>query len=195
MGGDAVRCGSLVYFGYTRAFWSTSSTFRRADIRQSWILRHRRSERSSAGSPQPSSCVACGRAHIRTSSDLIEAMVALVRIDGAHVEVAPNRGARLDILVTRLKCCLAGFSLLIIGLLPPGAVAQITESLPANAVPLSVPQAPAAAPGEQPTYAGGTVITVPRPFLGAELDEAYNSNIFALTTRPISDLITGLYPR
>src|SRR6266481_6248166 len=37
--------------------------------RQSPILRRRRSERCSEGSPCPYSCVACGQAHIRTSPD------------------------------------------------------------------------------------------------------------------------------
>jgi len=91
--------------------------------------------------------------------------------------------------------------------LPPlGAVAQVTEPLlPVPPAP-SGPQAPAA-PG-QPTYAGQTVTQRPRPeldplglhlgnffwFPRAELDEMYNSNIFATPRPTISDFITVLQP-
>ncbi len=98
-----------------------------------------------------------------------------------------------------------------VGLLPLGALAQISAPLlpllPSPA-PTVAPQAPAAAPGEQPSYAGETVISRSRPefdpiglrlgdffwFPRAELDEAYNSNIFATNTSPSADLITALVP-
>ena len=62
-------------------------------------------------------------------------MVALMKIDGACIDVMPDRGACLSILVTRLKYCLTGFCFLMASLLPLGAVGQIRESLPANAAP------------------------------------------------------------
>jgi hypothetical protein len=186
MGGE-VLCGSSDYFGYTAAFSNISSIFRRADIRQSAILRHRPSERSSAGSPKPFSCVLGGTAHIRTSSDLMAAMVASVKIDRAGVEVMPDRSARHDIVVQSLRRCLAGFCLLMVGLLPLDAVAQITESLLPYPVPPRAPQ-------EQPSAFApiglrlGDFFWFPR----AELDEAYNSNIFATTTGFTYDLLTAL---
>ena len=180
-------CGSSVYFGYTLAFWSTSSIFRRADIRQLPILRHRLSERSLAGSSEPSSCVACGRAHIRTASDLMAAMVPSVKIDRGHVKVEPDRGACLDILVTRLKCCFAAFCM--VALLPLSAIAQIRESLTANALPPSAPPALISILAPIPLRLGN-FFWIPR----AELDESYNSNIFATTTSTTHDFITALAP-
>jgi hypothetical protein len=139
------------------------------------------------------------------------AMVASVKTGGGQVEAVPDRGVGVDILVTRLNCCLAAFCVLMVSLSPLGAVAQITEPLlpllPSPAPP-TAPQAPASAPGDQPTYAGQTVTSRVRPefdpiglrlgnffwFPRAELDEAYNSNIFATTTRPTYDLLTTLTP-
>ena len=96
-------------------------------------------------------------------------------------------------------------------LLPLVAEAQLTEPLlpllPAPAPP-SAPTAPSGAPGQQPSYAGETVINRPRPefdplglryddfflFPRAELDESFNGNIFATSTHPSSDLISALTP-
>src|SRR5215475_3811003 len=97
------------------------------------------------------------------------------------------------------------FLVLMAVLSPLWATAQVTEPLlPVPPVP-SGPQAPTA-PG-QPTYPGETVTQRPRPefqpvglrvgdffwFPRGELDESYNSNIFASPTAT-SDLITGLQP-
>jgi hypothetical protein len=94
---------------------------------------------------------------------------------------------------------------LMVGLVPLAAAAQSTEPLlPALAAP-SGPQAPAA-PG-QPIYVGQTVTQRPRPdydpigmrlgdffwFPHGEVDEEYNSNIFAIQS-PTSDFITVLQP-
>jgi len=142
-----------------------------------------------------------------TSLDLMMAISPSVKIDGRRIGVLPNRGTRLDILVRRLKCSLTAFCMLMVSLLPLDAVAQITEPLLPNAVPPSAPQLPAS-PGGQPIYAGQTVTDRPRPefdpvglrlgdffwFPRAELDESYNSNIFATTTSPTYDLITALQP-
>ena len=132
-------------------------------------------------------------------------MIPPAKIDGAHGEVVPNRGARLDILLGRLMCCLTAFC--IVGLRPTSAVAQITAPLQPYSVPINLPQLPA--PGEQPSYPGQTVTNRLRPefdpiglrlgdffwFPQAELDESYNSNIFATTSRPTSDWITAPSPR
>jgi hypothetical protein len=102
---------------------------------------------------------------------------------------------------------IAGPSLILIWLSPLGAVAQITGPLLPYAVPPSGPQLPPP-PGAQPTYPGETVTSRLRPqfepigvhlgeffwFPRAELDEAYNSNIFATPTTPTYDLITALQP-
>jgi hypothetical protein len=94
---------------------------------------------------------------------------------------------------------------LAIGALPLPAAAQTTEPLLPLPVAPSGPQAPAA-PG-QPTVAGQTVATRPRPdydpigmrlgdffwFPHGEVDELYNSNIFALPS-PTNDYITVLQP-
>ena len=114
-------------------------------------------------------------------------MIASAKIDGARVEVPPDRGARLDILGKRLNCCLAAFLLLMVGLLPLGAAAQITESLLPYVVPPSTPQTP------RSEFAPiglrlGDFFWYPR----GELDEAYNSNIFATPTGSTYDLITAL---
>jgi hypothetical protein len=127
-----------------------------------------------------------------------------VKIDSGHVPAAPDRGARLGILLGGLKRCFAAFC--VVGLLPASAVAQITGPLQPYAVPINVPQLPA--PGEQPVPLGQTVTSRPRPefdptglrfgdffwFPRAELGESYNSNIFATTTSPSADLITALAP-
>jgi hypothetical protein len=120
-------------------------------------------------------------------------------------------GAGPNTPLRKLKGCLAGACLLISGLLPIGALGQITELvgplLPAPTVP-TVPSQPATAPGQQPSYAGETVTTRPRPefdaiglrfddyfwFPRAELDESYNSNIFATSSKPTTDFITALVP-
>ncbi len=88
----------------------------------------------------------------------------------------------------KLNSRLAAFCLLIhLSLLPLDAFAQITESL------LPYPVAPRT-PQQQPSAFApiglrvGDFFWFPR----AELDEAYNSNIFATSTRPSSDLITAL---
>jgi hypothetical protein len=94
---------------------------------------------------------------------------------------------------------------LMAGLVPLAAAAQSTEPLLPLPVAPSGPQAPAA-PG-QPTVAGQTVTQRPRPdydpigirvgdffwFPHGEVDEVFNSNIFALQS-PTSDFITVLQP-
>jgi len=116
-------------------------------------------------------------------------MVALMKIDGACIDVMPDRGACLSILVTRLKYCLTGFCFLMASLLPLGAVGQIRESLPANALPPSAPQALVSALAPIPLHVGDFFWT---PV--AEFDESYNSNIFATTTSTSHDFITALVP-
>ena len=64
-----------------------------------------------------------------------------MKIDRAHVEVVSDRGARLGILVTRLKRCFAVSCFILASLPPLGAVGQIRESLPANALLAGAPQA------------------------------------------------------
>ena len=99
----------------------------------------------------------------------------------------PGRNVCLAVLVEKLNSQLAAFCLLITSLLPLDAFAQITESL------LPYPVTPRT-PQEQPSafapigLRAGDFFWFPR----AELDEAYNSNIFATSTRPSSDLITAL---
>ena len=117
------------------------------------------------------------------------AMVASVKIDGARVAVSPDPGACLDIPVTRLNGCLAAFCLLMVALQPLDALAQITESLVPYAVAPSAPQAPRS-PYDPIGLRLGDFFWFPR----AELDEAYNSNIFATPTSPTYDLITALTP-
>jgi hypothetical protein len=140
------------------------------------------------GSPEPSSCVARGRAHIQTSN-LRPPIIAYERVDRTRVEVAPDRRVRPDILVRGLNRGFATFCLLIVSLLPLDAAAQITEAL------LPYPAAPRT-PQEQPSEFApiglrlGDFFWFPR----GELDEAYNSNIFATATRPTYDFITALTP-
>jgi hypothetical protein len=112
-----------------------------------------------------------------------------VKIDGACFDVMPDRGAWLGILLTRLKYCLAAFCYLMASLLPLSAVGQIRESLPANALPPSAPQALVSVLAPIPLHLGDFFWT---PI--AELDESYNSNIFATTTSPSHDFITALAP-
>src|SRR5215831_7670999 len=181
--------GPSVYFGYTREFWRTFNIFRQADTRQSRILRLRRSERYSAGSSRLFSCFAGGKAHIRASSDLIAAMVVSMKADKARLTVGSERSDRHNILIQGLSRSLGAFCSLMVSLVPLDAVAQITESL------LPYPVAPRA-PQEQPSAFAplgvrlGSFFWFPR----AELDGAYNSNIFATTTSPTYDLITALTP-
>src|SRR5260370_11425968 len=114
---------------------------------------------------------------------------ASAKIDGARVAVAPDRGARLDIPGTRLSCCLAAFCLLMVALRPLDALAQISGSLLPNALPPSAPQAPRT-PYDPIGVRLGDFFWFPR----AELDEAYNSNIFATPTKPLYDLLTAFTP-
>jgi hypothetical protein len=136
------------------------------------------------------------------------ATIPAMRIDRMCIGIVPDRDTRPEVLVRRLKYSLAGFCLGVLGLLPLGAVAQITEPLPLlpGPAPLTAPQAPVS---QAPTtYAGQTVVDRARPefdpigfrfgdfylFPRTELDEAYNSNIFATNTSPTYDLLTGLAP-
>ena len=85
-------------------------------------------------------------------------MVPTMNIDRPCVGMVRDRDARPDVLPQRLKYSLAGFCLGLIGLLPFGAAAQITEPLlpllPTPAPP-SAPQAPVS---QAPTtYPGQTV--------------------------------------
>jgi hypothetical protein len=142
------------------------------------------------------------------SPDMVAAIFRRIKIPEPPIGSVPDRVTRVDIRITWRRCRLEGICLLLIALLPLGAVAQITGPLlPYPMVP-SAPQVPAAAPGEQPSYPGETVTSRPRPefnptglrfddyflFPRAELDEAYNSNIFATTKSPTYDLITALAP-
>lgn len=116
-----------------------------------------------------------------------------------------NRENRPDNCGRRRKRPLAALCLLL-GLLPLGAVAQTTEPLLPVPPPPSGPQAPAA-PG-QPIFAGQTVTQRPRPeldpiglhaddffwFPRGEVDELYNTNIFATPSPTTSDSITVLQP-
>jgi hypothetical protein len=107
----------------------------------------------------------------------------------------------------KINCRIVVLSLVLISLPPLGAVAQLTGPLLPYAVPPSGPQL-SPPPGAQPIFAGQTVTSRQRPefdpigvhlgeffwFPRAELDESYNSNIFATTTGPTYDLITALQP-
>jgi hypothetical protein len=110
-------------------------------------------------------------------SDLTKSIVALAGISGARFEVTSNRNVRLAILVKRQNTRLAAFCLLMVSLLPLDAFAQVRESL------LPTPKAPGA-PQEQPSEFAplglrvGDFFWFPR----AELDAAYNSNVFATST-------------
>jgi hypothetical protein len=188
------------------AFWNASNIFHLAGIRQSRILRHRRLERFAADSLQRLSRDAVRRAHIPTSFDTMAPRSRSAKIDGP-LAVVRDRSIRFASIAARLKGGLAVFC--IVGLLPLSARAQITEPLlllPRAAAP-TAPRLPSP-PGEQPTYAGQTVMERARPefdpiglrvgdffwFPRGELDESYNSNIFATTKKPIYDLITTLQP-
>jgi hypothetical protein len=79
--------------------------------------------------------------------------------------------------------------LLIVSMLPLSAAAQITGSLlPYAPVPPSAPQA--RSEFDPIGLRMGDFFWFPR----AELDEAYNSNVFATATSPTYDLITALTP-
>jgi len=130
--------------------------------------------------------------------------IASVKIDRVQVPAIRDLRSRL------LKRCVAGSLFLMVGLLPLGARAQITSPLlpllPSPPLP-TVPTQPAAAPAP-PAYAGETVTSRIRPefnpigvrvgdffwFPRGELDEAYNSNIFATPSSPTHDFITGVLP-
>lgn len=127
----------------------------------------------------------------------IEQALRDIRADGAVCSSAVGAG------LSRLFAVLC---LLLVDLLPGVAAAQLTEPLlPVPAAP-SGPRAPSA-PG-QPVYPGQTVTQRPRPeldqlgihigdffwFSRAELDETYNSNIFATSNLTTGDLITALAP-
>jgi hypothetical protein len=115
-------------------------------------------------------------------------ITAPAKIEGPGVAVVPARNARHDGLAHWLQRGLGAFCLLIVSLLPLDAVGQITESL------LPTPLAPPRAPQEQPSAFAplglrvGDFFWYPR----AELDEAYNNNIFATSTSPTRDWITAL---
>src|SRR6516164_10475847 len=138
------------------------------------------------GSPEPSSCVA--RRHIQTSN-LRRPIIASERVDWTRVEVAPDRRACPDILAGGLNSGFATFCLLIVSLLPLDAAAQITEAL----LPYPVaPRTPQERPSELAPIGArlGDFFWFPR----GELDQAYNSNIFATATKPTYDFITALTP-
>src|SRR5271165_4867217 len=138
-------------------------------------------------------------------------MLRAMKTRRQHIGIVPRRYVSFGILAQKLKWCLSGYSLLMVGLLPLEAVGQITEPLlqllPGPAPP-TAPQPPAA-PGEpQSGYAGETVTSRSRPefdplglhlgeffwFPRAELDESYNSNIFATTNHPTADLTSAFSP-
>jgi hypothetical protein len=135
------------------------------------------------------------------------AMSLARKFDGSLSAVVPDQAVRPNIILQRLKCCFATLCLLMVGLLPLGAVAQVTEPLLPNAVPPSAPQV-LAPPGEEPVYAGQTVTSRLRRefdpiglrlgdffwFPRGELDESYNSNIFATNTSPTYDFLTAVQP-
>jgi hypothetical protein len=120
---------------------------------------------------------------------------------------APNWGNCLVGFGHHRKPFLVALCLLIAGLTPPATLAQTTEPLLPAPPPPTGPQAPAA-PNE-PVLAGQTVAARPRPeldpiglhvgdyfwFPEAELDEAFNSNIFATPSPTTSDIITVPQPR
>ena len=122
------------------------------------------------------------------------------------IELMSNRENRPDMSERKPRYRLAVFCLFTASLWPLSAMAQTTEPLLPVPQPPSGPQAPAA-PG-QPTYPGQTVTQRPRPeldpiglrvgsffvFPRAEVDEAFNNNIFAIASPTTSDLITVLQP-
>ena len=116
-------------------------------------------------------------------------MVASEKFDAVRAAVAPDSGARVDVPVTRLNCWFAAFCLLMVVLRPLDALAQISGSLLPNALPPIAAQAPRT-PYDPIGLRLGDFFWFPR----AELDEAYNSNVFATPTSPTYDLITALTP-
>ena len=130
-------------------------------------------------------------------SDLRQSIIASAEIDGARVEIVPGRNVWLDIRVSGLKSRLGAFCLLIASLLPLEAVGQISGPLlpyPVSASLLPYPAAAPRTPQEQPSEFAplglplGSFFWYPR----GEVDEAYNSNIFATSTSPTRDWITAL---
>jgi hypothetical protein len=133
-------------------------------------------------------------------------MFVSANIVRARIEAVPSRISP-DSTFRRVRRWFATFCALTAGMLSFGAMAQITEPLLPYAVPSAVPQLPAP-PGEQVISPGQTVINRPRPqydpiglrvgdffwFPRGEVDEAYNSNIFATTNSPTHDFITNLQP-
>ena len=129
-----------------------------------------------------------------------------VKIGKVLIQPMSNCENRPDIADRRPRCLLWVFCLLMAGLPPLGVMGQTTEPLlPVPPAP-SGPQAPAA-PG-QPTSPSETVAQRSRPeldplglhfddffwFPRGELDEAYNSNIFATPRPTTADFITALQP-
>jgi hypothetical protein len=110
-----------------------------------------------------------------------------VKIHRARLEGAPGRNICLDLLVEKLNGWAGAVCLLMASLLPLDAVAQITESL------LPYPVAPRT-PQEQPSAFAPLGLHVGNFFLfpRAELDAAYNSNVFATTKGPTGALINAL---
>jgi hypothetical protein len=140
------------------------------------------------------------------------AMFRAMKIERQLIGIVPNRGIPPQPPTQKLKCWVVGFCLLTVGLLPHGAAAQITEPLPPLFPGLALPGAPEAPQSARTEPEGGapgeTVTGRSRPEFNAlgvrfgdffwfprgELDESYNSNIFATTTSPTPDLITALAP-
>jgi hypothetical protein len=128
--------------------------------------------------------------------DLRRSITARANIEGPRAAVVPTRNARHDRLAYGLKRGLGAFCLLAGGLLPVAAVGQISGPLLPYPVSESLLPSPAAphAPQEQPSEFAplglrlGSFFWYPR----GELDEAYNSNIFATNTGQIGDSITAL---
>jgi hypothetical protein len=136
-------------------------------------------------------------------------MFRAMKSDRLPIQDIPRRDIPLEVLVQKLEWCLSGLCLLTIAILPMRAIAQITEPLlpllPAPTLP-TAPQAPAVT--SPTTSAGETVTSRAQPefaplglhlgeffwFPRAELDESYNSNIFATTTSPTTDWITAVSP-
>ena len=139
-------------------------------------------------------------------------MFRAMKIDRPLIGIAQGRGIRSSGAHPKAEMLASGFCLLIASLLSHGAAAQITEPLPPLFPGLALPNAPqapqvtrmepeAGAPGETVTGRSrpefnalgvrfGDFFWFPR----AELDETYNSNIFATTTNPSADLVTALTP-
>ena len=123
------------------------------------------------------------------SANLRRPIIASERVDRTGVGVAPDRRVWPDILARGLTSGLATSCLLIVSLLPLDAAAQITEAL----LPYPVaPRTPQERPSEFAPIGArlGDFFWFPR----GELDQAYNSNIFATATKPTYDFITALTP-